>query len=172
MSLESMQDLLVEELRDLYNAEQQLVKALPHIAEKTGTPSLRRAIQDHLRETREHLTRLEQIFSGLGEKPAGRKCRGMAGLLDEGEDILSEKGLDPVRDAGIIASAQRVEHYEIAAYGCALAFAQLLGRHDIVNLLQQTLDEEKAADRKLTAIAEGEVNSEAMTAGATSGGTH
>ncbi|MGQ0703652.1 MAG: YciE/YciF ferroxidase family protein [Gemmatimonadales bacterium] len=172
MSLESLQDLLVEELRDLYNAEQQLVKALPRIAEQATTPSLRQAFQDHLRETEGHVTRLEQIFSGLGEKPSGKKCKGMEGLLDEGEDMLSEQGLDPVRDAGIIAAAQRVEHYEIAAYGCAAAFAQLLGRPDIVTLLQQTLDEEKAADRKLNAIAEGEVNSEAMTAGTTSGGAH
>ena len=172
MSLESMQDLLVEELRDLYNAEQQLVKALPRIAEKAAAPSLRQALQDHLRETQGQLTRLEQIFSGLGTQPTGKKCKGMEGLLNESEDILSEEGLEPVRDAGIIAAANRVEHYEIAAYGCAMTFAQLLGRQDIVTLLQQTLDEEKAADRKLTAIAEGEVNSEALTAGATSGGAH
>jgi ferritin-like metal-binding protein YciE len=168
MSLESMQDLLLEELRDLYNAEQQLTKALPKMVDKTSSPTLRQAFQSHLRETESQVTRLEQIFESLGEKPTGKKCKGMEGLIEEGEDMLSEKGAEAVRDAGIIAAAQRVEHYEIAAYGCAVNFAQLLGRQDIVTLLEQTLSEEKAADEKLSRIAEQEVNSHAMTAPAVS----
>lgn len=169
MSLESMQDLMLEELRDLYNAEQQLTKALPKMAEKAATPSLQQAFQSHLRETEGHVARLEQIFRQLDEKPSGKKCKGMEGLIDEGEEMLSEKGIESVRDAGIIAAAQRVEHYEIAAYGCAVNFAQLLGHSDIVTLLEQTLSEEKAADEKLTQIAEQEVNSQAMSAVSMSG---
>jgi len=164
MSLDSMHDLLLEELRDLYNAEQQLIKALPKIAEKVSTPSLRDAIETHYRETEGHVVRLERIFGGLGEKSSGKKCKGMEGMLDEGEEMLSEKGSDSIRDAGIIAAAQRVEHYEIAGYGSAIAFAQLLGHHDIVTLLEETLAEEKAADEKLSAIAEEEVNQHAMAA--------
>ena len=165
MSLDSMHDLLLEELRDLYNAEQQLVKTLPTIAEKVCTPSLRKAFEDHYRETEGHVVRLEQVFTSLGEKPTGKKCKGMEGLLDEGEDMLSEDGADTVRDAGIISAAQRVEHYEIAGYGSAIAFAQLLGHQDIVRLLEETLEEEQAADEKLSAIAEEEVNQHAMAAG-------
>ena len=171
MSLESMQDLMLEELRDLYNAEQQLTKALPKLAEKASYPLLRQAFQSHLRETENQLARLEQIFERLDEKPSGKKCKGMEGLIDEGNDLLSEKGLEAVRDAGLIAAAQRVEHYEIAAYGCAVTFAQLLGQQEIATLLQQTLSEEKAADEKLSQIAEQEVNSQAMSA-ATAGGRH
>ena len=169
MSLESMQDLLLEELRDLYNAEQQLTTALPKMVEKTSSPTLRQAFQTHLQETEGHVTRLEQIFESLAEKATGKKCKGMEGLIDEGEDMLAEKGSEAVRDAGIIAAAQRIEHYEIAAYGCALNFAQLLGRQDIASLLQQTLAEERAADEKLSRIAEHEVNSNALTSPATSG---
>jgi len=167
MSLDSMHDLLLEELRDLYNAEQQLVKTLPTIADKVCTPSLREAFESHYRETEEHVVRLEQIFTRLGEKPTGKKCKGMEGLLDEGEDMLSEKGSDTVRDAGIISAAQRVEHYEIAGYGSAISFAQLLGHLDIVALLEETLAEEQAADEKLSMIAEEEVNQHAMAAGTT-----
>lgn len=164
MSLDSMHDLLLEELRDLYNAEQQLVKALPNFADKVCTPSLRDAIGSHYRETEGHVVRLERIFTTLGEKPTGKKCKGMEGLLDESEEMLSERGSDTVRDAGIISTAQRVEHYEIAGYGSAIAFAQLLGHDDIATLLEQTLAEEKAADQKLSAIAEEEVNQHAMAA--------
>lgn len=169
MSLESMQDLLLEELRDLYNAEQQLTKALPKMVEKTASPTLRQAFQAHLRETEGQVARLEQIFDSLDEKPTGKKCKGMEGLVGEGDDMLSEKGSEAVRDAGIIAAAKRVEHYEIAAYGCAVNFAHLLGRQDIAALLQQTLSEEKAADEKLSRIAEQEVNSHAMATPAISG---
>jgi ferritin-like metal-binding protein YciE len=169
MSLDSMHDLLLEELKDLYSAEQQLVQALPKIVEKARAASLREAFETHLRETEGHLARLEQAFRGLGEQPKGKKCKGMAGLVDEGEDMISEKGSDAVRDAGIIAAAQRVEHYEIAAYGCAISFAQALGHTDIVTLLEETLAEEKAADEKLSVIAEQEVNQHAMAAGAGAG---
>jgi ferritin-like metal-binding protein YciE len=162
MALDSMQDLLLEQLRDLYNAEQQLVKALPKIAEKSCSASLREAFEAHWRETEGQVVRLERAFFSLGEEPEGKKCKGMEGLLDEGKDMLSENGSDSVRDAGIIAAAQRVEHYEIAGYGCAITFAQLLGHQDIVTLLEETLAEEKAADEKLTAIAEEEVNQHAM----------
>ncbi|HEV8612648.1 MAG TPA: ferritin-like domain-containing protein [Gemmatimonadales bacterium] len=167
MALDSMQDLLLEQLKDLYNAEQQLVKALPKIAEKVCNASLREAFEAHLRETEGHVARLERAFSGLGERPEGKKCKGMEGLLDEGDEMLSEKGSESVRDAGIIATAQRVEHYEIAGYGCAATFAQLLGHQDVVTLLEETLAEEIAADEKLSAIAEEEVNQHAMTATAT-----
>jgi ferritin-like metal-binding protein YciE len=123
MSLDSMQDLLLEELRDLYNAEQQLTRALPKLVETAASPTLRQAFQSHLQETEGHVSRLEQIFEGLNEKPTGKKCKAMEGLIDEGADMLAEKGSEAVRDAGIIAAAQRVEHYEIAAYGSAVSFA-------------------------------------------------
>ena len=164
MALDSMHDLLLEELRDLYSAEQQLVKALPKIAEKVTTPTLRDALTSHLRETEGHVVRLDRIFSGLGEKPSGKKCKGMEGLLDEGDDLSDEHGADAVRDAGIIAACQRVEHYEIAAYGCTVNFARLLGHQDVAALLEETLSEEKAADEKLSAIADEEVNQTAMAA--------
>jgi len=165
MSLDSMHDLLLLQLRDLYSAEQQLVKALPKAVEKATTPSLREAINAHFGETEGHVVRLDRIFNGLGEKASGEKCKGMEGLIDETEDMLGHKGSDSVRDAGLIASAQRVEHYEIAAYGCAISFARLLGHQDIVTLLEETLAEEKAADEKLSAIAEEEVNQHAIAAG-------
>ena len=168
MSLDSMHDLLVEELRDLYNAEQQLIKALPKIAERVSTPSLRDAFETHCQETEEHAVRLERIFNGLGEKATGKKCKGMEGVLDEGDEMLSEKGSETIRDAGIIAAAQRVEHYEIAGYSSAIRFAELLGHQDIVTLLQETLEEEMAADEKLCAIAEEEVDQHALAASAAS----
>ncbi len=171
MSLESMHDLMLEELQDLYNAEQQLTKALPKMVEKTSHPVLREALESHLRETENQVVRLEQIFRDLDQKPGGRKCKGMEGLIDEGNELLSEAGSEAVRDAGIIAAAQRVEHYEIAAYGCAVTFAELLGKREIATLLKQTLEEEKAADEKLTQIAEQEVNSNALSA-AGAGRTH
>ena len=164
MSLDSMHDLLLLQLRDLYSAEQQLVKALPKVVEKVTTPSLREAINAHFGETEGQVVRLDRIFNGLGEKSSGEKCKGMEGLIDEADDMMEHHGVDSVRDAGIIASAQRVEHYEIAAYGCAINFARLLGHQDIVTLLEETLAEEKAADEKLTAIAEEEVNQNAVAA--------
>jgi ferritin-like metal-binding protein YciE len=172
MSLDTMHDLLLDQLRDLYSAEQQLVKALPKIVEKVVTPTLREAFESHFHETEGQVIRLERVFNGLGEKPTGKKCRGMEGLLEEADEMLSERGSETVRDAGIIAAAQRVEHYEIAGYGCAISFAQLLGHQDIVTLLEETLAEEKAADEKLSGIANEEVNQHAAAAGTASPGTY
>jgi len=164
MSLDTMHELFLEELKDLYSAEQQLVKALPKLAERVTTPSLRTAIESHLRETEGHVTRLETCFGMLGEKASGKKCKGMEGLLDEADDLADEHGNDAVRDAGIIAAAQRLEHYEIAAYGCTIAFARTMGHQEAVTLLEETLSEEKAANEKLTALAEEEVNQHAFAA--------
>ena len=167
MALDSMHDLLLEQLRDLYSAENQLVKALPKLVEKITNPTLREAVNAHYGETEGHVTRLDRIFNGLAEKASGEKCKGMEGLIDECDHVAGEHGSDYVRDAGIIASAQRVEHYEIAAYGSTISFARLLGHQDIVTLLEETLAEEKAADEKLSAIAEEEVNQQAATASTT-----
>jgi len=158
MALATMQDLLIAELKDIYSAETQLVKALPKMAKGVTAPSLRKAFEDHLEQTQEHIARLEQIFETLGASPRGTRCKGMEGLLEEGEGMLEEDGDDTVRDAGIIASAQRIEHYEIAAYGSSLAFATLLGHTEIAELLETTLNEEKATDELLSTIAEEEVN--------------
>ncbi|HJR34811.1 MAG TPA: ferritin-like domain-containing protein [Gemmatimonadales bacterium] len=162
MALDTMQELLVEELRDIYSAEQQLVKALPKLSGAVTAPSLQDALQDHLAETEGHVRRLEQVFEALGQKASGRKCKGMAGLVEEGEEMAAEKGSELVRDAGVISSAQRMEHYEIAAYGCAITHARLLGLEDVAALLEQTLAEEKLADEKLSTIAEQEVNGSAL----------
>jgi ferritin-like metal-binding protein YciE len=161
MSLDTMHDLMIEELKDLYSAETQLVKALPKMAKGATTPNLRTAFENHLAETREQVSRLDQIFELLGTSPKGKKCKGMEGLLEEGSEMVDEAGDDTVRDAGIIAAAQRVEHYEIAAYGSTLAFATLMGHSEIAELLEMTLNEEKAADELLSSIAESEVNSAA-----------
>jgi ferritin-like metal-binding protein YciE len=161
MALTTMHDLMQSELKDLYSAETQLIKALPKMAKGATTPSLREAFENHLEQTQEHVARLEQIFEILGTSPRGTKCKAMEGLIAEGGDMLEEEGDDTVRDAGIIASAQRVEHYEIAAYGSTLAFAKLMGHGEIAELLELTLNEEKAADELLSSIAEGEVNSAA-----------
>jgi len=158
MALDTMQDLLIEELKDLYSAETQLVKALPKMAKGATAPALRKAFEDHLVQTQEQVSRLEQIFETLGTSPKGKKCKGMEGLLEEATGMLEEEGDENVKDAGIIASAQRVEHYEIAAYGSSLAFATLLGHTEIAELLETTLNEEKAADQLLSSIAEEEVN--------------
>jgi ferritin-like metal-binding protein YciE len=161
MALATMHDLMIAELKDLYSAETQLVKALPRMAQGAATPSLRKAFENHLEQTHDHVARLEQIFDILGRSPRGTKCKGMEGLLEEGAEMLDEDGDDTVRDAGIIAAAQRVEHYEIAAYGSTLAFATLMGHTDVAELLELTLKEEKAADELLSTIAENDVNSAA-----------
>ena len=155
--LDSVQSVLAEQIKDLYNAENQLVKALPQIAKAAATPALRLAINAHLEETRGHVERLEKIAEILEMKPGGRTCKGMEGLLAEGKEVLEEEGQDAACDAAIIAAAQRVEHYEIAGYGTARAFAERLGQQEIVDLLSATLEEEKAADRKLTEISIEEV---------------
>ena len=158
MALATMHDLMVVELKDIYSAETQLVKALPLMAKGVSTPSLRKAFEDHLVQTQEQVARLDQIFEMLGGSPRGTKCKGMEGLIAEGMEMMEEDGDDAVRDAGMIASAQRMEHYEIAAYGSTLAFATLLGHTEIAELLETTLNEEKAADELLSTIAEDEVN--------------
>jgi ferritin-like metal-binding protein YciE len=158
-SIDSLQTLLVDELKDIYDAEQRLTKAIPKLAEASSNRELVIALNNHLAETQQHVARLEQAFSDLGEDADTRTCAGMKGLIKEGDDHAGDDYDDPgLRDAAIIGSAQRVEHYEIAAYGTAMAHAKLLGRDEIVRLLDQTLQEEKAADQILTDIAERIVN--------------
>jgi ferritin-like metal-binding protein YciE len=168
MALNSMDELFLNELNDVYNAEKQLVAALPRMAKAAQAPELQRAITKHLRETEGHVKRLEQILRSLGEPLRGKKCKGMEGLIEEGKEILEEDGAPEVIDAAIISAAQRVEHYEIAAYGCLRAYAQLLGNTDADRLLQQTLAEEEATDKALTALGEGGINQAAVAAGADS----
>lgn len=162
-SLESMQDLMVDELKDIYSAEQQLLEAIPKLAKAAKTPSLEKALTEHLAETEQQVARLDQIFESLGQRAAGKKCKAMAGLVEEGDEIVRKHGGDAVKDAGIIAAAQRVEHYEISAYGTAIAHAELLGQEAVARLLKESLEEEKAADKTLTMIAEEEVNLAATT---------
>jgi ferritin-like metal-binding protein YciE len=164
MSMESLMDLYIDELKDLYNAENQLLKALPRMARKAASPDLKAAFEEHLGQTEDHVDRLEKIFKGLGEKPAGKTCKAMKGLVEEGKEIIDEDGEDAVLDAALIGAAQRVEHYEIAGYGTVRTFASILGEEDAVELLQQTLDEEGETNKKLTALAESFVNPEAQSA--------
>ena len=155
MKANSLRELFVEELRDLYDAENQLIKALPKMAAASSSPELREAFEEHLEQTRNQATRLEKIFAGMGEKPKGEKCKGMEGLVKEGSDLLKEDDMDPeVKDAAIIGAAQRVEHYEIAGYGTVRTFAELLGEDEATSLLEETLEEEKETDQKLTELAE------------------
>jgi ferritin-like metal-binding protein YciE len=161
LSLESMEDLLRVEVEDLYDAEQRLTKALPKMAEAASHPKLRMAFETHLRETQEHVARLEKVFGLLGQSATAKTCQAMKGLIAEGEEVISADGEDAVRDAALIAAAQRVEHYEIAAYGSARTFAEQLGQSAIAKVLQQTLEEEFAADETLTKIAESAVNASA-----------
>jgi ferritin-like metal-binding protein YciE len=164
MAMDSLKDLYVEELKDLYSAENQLLKALPKMARKASSPDLRAAFEEHLGQTERQVNRLEKIFKGLGEKPTGKTCKAMKGLVEEGKEIIEEKGDGSVLDAALIGAAQKVEHYEIASYGTARTFASMLGEEDAVELLQQTLDEEGATDKKLTALAESLVNPDAQSA--------
>jgi ferritin-like metal-binding protein YciE len=166
MPMDSLQTLFENELKDLYNAEKQLVTALPRIAKAATSPQLRDAITSHLRETKGHVTRLERIFESLDLPARGKKCKGMEGLIEEGKEILEEDGEGKVIDAALISAAQRVEHYEIAAYGCLITFAEMLGHADAAGLLKQTLSEEEAADEKLTQLAEGGINQAAAAVGA------
>jgi ferritin-like metal-binding protein YciE len=161
MPTSTLEELYVEQLRDLYNAENQLVKALPKMAKSARSEELREGFETHLEQTREHVSRLEQIFEALGESPKGRKCAGMEGLVKEGEEIIKEESASAALDAGLIAAAQRVEHYEIAGYGSVRAFAELLGEDEAVRLLQETLDEEKQADEKLTELSQ-DINAQAL----------
>ena len=161
MKLATLQDLYVEQLHDLYSAETQLVEALPKMAKAASHPQLQRAFQEHLTQTEGHVRRLEQIFQMLGAKPKGQTCKAMEGLIAEGREMIKMKGEPAAIDAGLIAAAQRVEHYEMAGYGCVRTYAKQLGDMQGAQLLQQTLDEEGMADQKLTQLAEQVINLEA-----------
>lgn len=161
-SMQSLHDVFVHELRDLYSAERQLVKALPKMAKNAGSPELAEALESHLRETEVQVTRIEEILDGLGERTGGVKCKGMEGLIEEGKEVLDMDGEEPALDAAMIGAAQRVEHYEIAAYGTAIAHAQAQGHRDAVRLLEATLEEEKNADKLLSQIAERGINALAV----------
>ncbi len=163
MKIETLRELFVDELQDLHSAEQQITKALPKLIKASHNPQLKQAFEHHLEETKIHVTRLEQIFNRMDESPKGKTCEGMKGLLKEGEERIRDGGEAEVLDAGIISAAQRVEHYEIAAYGSARTYAELLGDQEAVRLLNQTLEEEKAADSKLNQVAR-TVNIEAKAA--------
>jgi len=161
-SIDSMNALLVDELRDIYDAEKRLTKAIPKLAKKASNDDLRSALEEHLQETEGQIARLEEAFEHLGERAKGKPCAGMRGILEEGDEHVGEDYEDDdLRDAVIIGSAQRVEHYEIAAYGTAIAHARVLQQDDIVQLLEESLEEEKAADAKLSELAESVVNLEA-----------
>jgi len=164
MQLDSFETLFLEQLHDLYDAEQQLVKALPLMARAAQDQSLKSAFQQHLRETENHVSRLERVFQSLGRKAESKTCAAMKGLITEGQEVISASGDPDVKDAALIAAAQRVEHYEIAGYGTARTFAQRLGKHEAARLLQETLDEEGATDKKLTQLAESSINRQAVTA--------
>lgn len=162
MQLKSLQALYIEQLQDLYSAETQLLDALPKMAEAATNPDLKQGFEEHLAQTREHAQRLEKIAKAHGEKAEGKKCKGMEGLLKEGDEMAKARGADPaVRDAGLIAMAQRVEHYEIAGYGTVCTYAEQMQHKDDLTTLRQTLAEEKATDAKLTQIAERFVNLQA-----------
>jgi len=158
MELDTLKDLYVEELKDLYSAEKQLVKALPKMAKAANSPELQKAFRTHLRQTAEHAARLEKICSDLGVSPRGKKCVGMEGLIEEGSDLIKEEPDPDVLDAGLISAAQHVEHYEMAGYGTVRTYARQLGLDDQADLLQQTLDEEGETDHLLTALAESGIN--------------
>jgi ferritin-like metal-binding protein YciE len=160
---ETLKELLVEELQDLYSAENQLLKALPKMAKAASNPKLKAGFEQHLKETKGHVDRLEKMCKALDEKPKGPKCKAMEGLIEEGEEIIKEHDDPEVLDAGLICAAQKVEHYEIASYGTARAWAELLNETQVVKLLEQTLDEEKATDEKLTKLAVSGINVEAVS---------
>jgi ferritin-like metal-binding protein YciE len=161
MKLETLQDLLVDQLKDIYSAENQLLKALPKMAKAASSDALREAFEIHLAETEKQVERLDQIFERLEVKPGRKKCKAMEGLLEEGKEAISEDAEPMVHDAALIAAAQRVEHYEIAAYGCVRTFATLLGDSRTADLLEESLNEESAADEKLTEVAMSGINQEA-----------
>ena len=160
--LDGLKDLYVQELRDLYSAENQIVEALPKMVEAASRPELKQAFQLHLDQTKEQVKRLEQIFGKLGKDASGKTCNGMKGILQEGTEMIKANADEAVRDAGLITAAQRVEHYEMAGYGAVRNWANLLGRGDEADLLQQTLDEEGDTDHKLTQLAESIVNRAAV----------
>jgi ferritin-like metal-binding protein YciE len=163
MELETLKDLYIHELKDLYSAENQLLKALPKMAKAASNGELAKGFTDHLRQTEEHAARLETLLAGYDQSTRGSKCKGMEGLIEEGNEIIKEDAEDEARDAGLIAAAQRVEHYEIAGYGCARTYAELLGDSEGAKMLQTTLDEEVATDQKLTELATSTINIEAVS---------
>jgi ferritin-like metal-binding protein YciE len=166
MKSNRLRHLYVEELKDLYSAENQLVNAIPKMAEASTSPDLRAGFEEHLGQTREHVARLEKIFKALGESPAGKKCKGMEGLIKEGGELIEEDPGPEELDAGLISAAQRVEHYEMAGYGCVATYAKLLGETEAQSLLRETLEEERETDKKLTKLS-GQINVEAAQAGET-----
>ena len=163
----TLHEMLVDELKDLYHAEKQLTKALPKMVKAAENDDLREAFEMHLEETEEQINRLEEVFAALGEKVRAKPCPGMAGIIQEATETLQEDAEGAVMDAAIIAAAQRAEHYEIGAYGTCIEWARLMGHRDVVSLLEQTLEEEKAADKKLTMLAESEINPAAIAQGET-----
>jgi ferritin-like metal-binding protein YciE len=162
MALDSLHSLFVDELKDILSAEKQILRAMPGMIKGAGSPKLKKAFERHREETRGQIERLESIFASLDERAGGKKCKGMEGLVEEGKEILEEDGAPEVIDAAIISAAQRIEHYEIAAYGCVIEYARLLGEKEAMRLLQQSLREEEATDKKLTALAEGGINQAAL----------
>ena len=160
--IDSLRELLEEELKDIYSAEKQLLKALPKMAKKATSAELRSALQEHLQVTEGQVERLEQVFAALGKPAKAKTCKAMQGLIEEGKEIMEEEAEDAVMDAGIIAAAQKVEHYEIASYGTVRTWARACGEEEVADLLQETLDEEGEADKSLTALAESIVNPEAQ----------
>ena len=166
----TLHDAFIDELRDTYDAERQLLKALPKLAKASTSTELRDAFESHLEETRGHVDRLEQVFEGLGEKVRGKHCDGIAGIIEEGKSIMQEEFDETTMDACLIAAGQRAEHYEMAAYGTLVAWARAMGHTDAADLLQQTLDEEGEADKKLSSLAEGGINQTAASAAHPPGG--
>ena len=164
MAVQSLEDMFLEELKDVYNAENQILKALPRMAKKASSPELRRAFEQHVKQTEGQVQRLERVFNMLDMKAKGKTCKGMQGLIEEGKEIMSEDIEDDVLDAALIAAAQKVEHYEMATYGTLRTWAEMLGNQQAAKLLQQTLDEEGATDKKLTQLAEQLINVEAVRA--------
>lgn len=156
--LSSLDDLLVHELQDIYHAEGQILKALPKLAKAATSPELKRAFEEHRAQTEGHVDRLNQVFKLLGRPAKGKKCEGMAGLLEEGKEVIAQEAEPAVRDAALIAAAQKVEHYEIAAYGCVCTYAEMLGYDRVHELLGDNLDEEETTDHRLTALAESVIN--------------
>jgi ferritin-like metal-binding protein YciE len=163
MKMEDLKDLFVDELKDIYSAENQITKALPKMAKTAKSPDLKKGFELHLEQTQGQIVRLERIFEELGESPKGKKCHGMEGLLEEGKELMDEDAEPEVMDAGLISAAQRVEHYEIAAYGTVKKYAELLGMSNAAKLLDETLTEEKDTDQKLTGLA-GKINVQAERA--------
>lgn len=166
MAMDSLRDALLEEMRDLLSAEKQLTKALPKLAKKASHAELKQAFESHLKETEQHVERLQRAFDALGKKPRSQRCDAMEGIVEEGRELMEKDADADVMDALLISAAQKAEHYEIASYGTLCTWAEMLGESKVLELLRATMDEEEKADRKLTAIARSAVNRDAMHAGA------